>query len=166
MDEIPMVPVIQHVLLSLRGEPYSPDITLVLQPTAPLRRTEHIDQGLDLLLSSNANSVVSVTTIPSHHHPEWQFTIDEGGLLKSISGQNLTQIQPRRQDLQPTYTRNGAIYAVRTKAFEKTGSLYPSPCLAYVMPGDVSVNIDREEDFWLAERYLLAQEQENVGKSH
>jgi hypothetical protein len=32
------------------------------------------------------------------------------------------------------------------------------------MPTNVSVNIDRKEDFWLAERYLLGEEQENTGE--
>jgi CMP-N-acetylneuraminic acid synthetase len=54
-----------------------------------------------------------------------------------------------------TYTRNGAIYVVRREAFTECESLLAPPCKAYIMANEDSVNIDTEEDFWLAERYLL-----------
>ena len=155
-DETPMLPVIQHALeVLVRVENYRPEITVILQPTAPLRRAEHIDDCLHLIMSTGAASAVSVSLVPAHYHPDWQFIIHPEGELGTFSGQALDQILTRRQDLERTFTRNGAMYAIRTTEFQNSGSLYPEPCVAYVMDSEDSINIDSEEDFWLAEQYLL-----------
>jgi len=155
-DETPMLPVIQHVLeVLVREEDYRPEITVILQPTAPLRRAEHIDGCLHLMMNTGAASVVSVSVVPAHNHPDWQFIINPEGELGTFSGRSLDQILTRRQDLKRTFTRNGALYAIRTAMFQNSGSLYPEPCVAYVMESEDSINIDSEEDFWLAEQYLL-----------
>ena len=155
-DETPMLPVIQHVLEVLVSEEgYRPEITVILQPTAPLRRAEHIDDSLHLMMDTGAASVVGVSAVPAHYHPDWQFILNPQGELRTFSGRALDQILTRRQDLQRTFTRNGALYAIRTAMFQESGSLYPEPCVAYVMEREDSINIDSEEDFCLAEQYLL-----------
>jgi len=161
-DDTPMVPVIHHVVDSLAESGYQPEVIVVLQPTAPLRRTEHIDQCIDLMSKTNANSVVSVSLVPGHFHPDWQFFISESGELQAISGRKLDNLQSRRQDLPRTYTRNGALYVVRREAFIQNVSLLAPPCMAYIMAVEDSVNIDSEEDIWVAERYLL-QRQSEIG---
>jgi len=99
LDETPMVPVIQHVVNSLSmNEDYLPEITVVLQPTAPLRCAEHIDDCLSRFLESNANSMVSVCPVPGHYHPDWQFNITPEGALCMFSSRPLNQIQTHRQD--------------------------------------------------------------------
>jgi CMP-N,N'-diacetyllegionaminic acid synthase len=161
-DETPMVPVIRHAINTLaETDNYEPEITLILQPTAPLRRAEHIDAALRLLLDSNAGSVVSVCPVPGHFNPEWQFLISPQGLLQTYSGQMLSEIRTRRQELPITYSRNGAIYAFRTQRFLHTGSLYVEPCMPYVMKNEDSVNLDSKADFWLAEHYLRKRKRES-----
>ena len=159
-DDTPMVSVIHHVVDSLAESGYQPEVIVVLQPTAPLRRTEHIDHCIELMSKMDANSVVSVSLVPGHYHPDWQFIISESGELQAISGEKLDNLQSRRQDLSRTYTRNGALYVVRREAFLQNESLLAPPCKAYVMAADVSVNIDSEEDIWVAERYLLQRQSE------
>lgn len=159
-DDTPMVPVIQHVVRSLAEDGYQPEIIVVLQPTAPLRRSEHIDDCLDLISATNINSVISFSPVPGHFHPDWQFIISEDGGLQTFSGRELDELQTRRQELSMTYTRNGAIYAVRRAAFNESESLLAPPCRAYIMAPEDSVNIDSEEDIWVAERYLLQRQNE------
>ena len=159
-DDTPMAPVIQHVLDSLAEDGYQPEVVVVLQPTAPLRRAEHIDHCIDLISKTSANSVVSVSTVPGHFHPDWQFIISENGELQAFSKRELDEVQTRRQELSTTYTRNGAVYAVRRTAFIESESLLAAPCIAYNMAAEDSVNIDSEEDFWVAERYLLQHQDE------
>jgi CMP-N-acetylneuraminic acid synthetase len=154
-DDTPMIPVIQHTLMSLEEGGYQPGIITLLQPTAPLRRVEHIVDCLELMRTADTNSVVSVSIVPGHFHPDWQFTINENGELEAFSGQRLERLQTRRQDLHNTYTRNGAVYVVRTEAFLASESLLAPPCMGYIMAVEESVNIDAEEDIWIAERYLL-----------
>ena len=60
-DDTRMVPVIEHVVDTLAmNEDYLPEITVILRPTTPLHRTEHIDDCLRQFLKSDANSIVSV----------------------------------------------------------------------------------------------------------
>jgi CMP-N,N'-diacetyllegionaminic acid synthase len=161
LDDTPMVPVICHVVDSLAEGGYQPEIVVVLQPTAPLRRIEHIDDCLELISEPDINSVVSVSPVPGHFHPDWQFIISDDGELQTFSDRELDELHTRRQELSMTYTRNGAIYAVRRAAFLESGSLLAPPCKAYVMAAEDSVNIDSEEDIWVAESFLLQRQHEN-----
>jgi CMP-N-acetylneuraminic acid synthetase len=150
------IDVVLHALHYLAAhEGACPEIVVLLQPTAPLRRGHHVDEAVDLLLASGSDAVVSVTRVPAHFHPSWQFVLRDG-VLEPLLGTPWAQIIPRRQDLPPTYTRNGAIYAVCTSALESTRSLYGNHCLGYVMPPDVSINIDTQDDWQHAETALGA----------
>lgn len=154
-DDTPMISVMLHAVTTLaEGQDYKPEIIVLLQPTAPLRRPGHIDAALQLLRDSGASSVVSVSKVPAHYHPEWQFKISEAGELALWKGDPLRDLATRRQELSVTYTRNGAIYAIRTERMVEEESLYPKPCMAYVMSSSASVNIDAPADLGLAEWWL------------
>src|SRR3989442_117894 len=50
-DETPMVEVLRHCLgWMARMENFAPDVLVVLQPTSPFRKSEHIDRAVELLL--------------------------------------------------------------------------------------------------------------------
>ena len=56
---------------SISQEGYRPDVLVLLQPTSPFRRADHIDAAVDLLISSGADSVVTVMQVPHQftlHH--------------------------------------------------------------------------------------------------
>jgi CMP-N,N'-diacetyllegionaminic acid synthase len=152
-DETPTALVVAHALKWLEeNEGTRPDILVLLQPTAPLRQARHIDEALSLLVSEGARSVVSVTPVPGHYHPSWQFSIRDGALFPFME---TGKVPPRRQDLPQTYTRNGAIYAAWTETWLTGTMAYGSGCVPYLMMPEESVNIDSPEDLELAE-FLLA----------
>ena len=156
-DQSPTIDVIRHALTWMQEHrDYRHDIIVLLQPTAPLRTASHVDEALAALIREDADAVVSVTPVPAHHHPDWQFRI-HGSELRPWSGGRFVDIPTRRQALTASYTRNGAIYAFRRDAVEMNGSIYGSYCVPYVMPNELSVNIDTEDDWRLAENYLLGQ---------
>ncbi len=151
-DDTPSFAVVVHALEWLqRNEGRLPDILVLLQPTAPLRQARHIDEALDLLVSSGARSVVSVTPVPGHHHPAWQFSIRDDALFPYLE---TGRVPPRRQDLPPTYTRNGAVYAAWTETWLTGTMAYGPGCVPYVMEPEDSVNVDGPEDLALAEFFL------------
>lgn len=156
-DDTPMAPVVQHVLKKLMSADECYDYVVLLQPTAPLRTSHHIDEAVALLERPGVGSVVSVSPVPGHYNPSWQF-IMEDGFLHLFTGQPLREIVRRRQDLPPTYTRNGAIYACNTTAVLESGDLYGNCCMGFVMAEEDSINIDSEQDFLLAERLLAARQ--------
>lgn len=152
-DDTPTLPVILHTIKYLNSAGQFFDYVVLLQPTCPLRTTKDIDQSLSHLIQSGKNSIVSVTKVPGHFHPDWQFLISDDALSR-YNGKPLKDIIPRRQLLTDTFTRNGAIYAVRTQYLLTNESLFDEDTLAYVMPENRSVNIDSEQDLAVAEHLV------------
>ena len=66
----------------------------------------------------------------------------------------------RKQDLEPCYIRNGAIYSMTRNCIVEKFSRHGDKCMPYVMDEDVSVNIDTIVDFKLAE-ILMREKNEN-----
>jgi len=145
-DEAPTEPVVRHALEYLReeaGEDY--DEVVLLQPTSPLRGAEHVDAALDRYHESDADSLVSVTT---DHSYRWKRT-DEGAVRTNYTGDRI-----RRQDKDPEYVENGAIYVVDAAAFLETDDLQSGRTVLYVMDETPAVDVDTPFDLWLADRIL------------
>ena len=65
-----MLDVLIDLVAALQArEDYTPDLLVLLQPTSPFRRAEHIDEAVDLLKSSGADSVVTVLPVPHQFTP-------------------------------------------------------------------------------------------------
>ena len=157
-DTTPHISVLQHAVSWLKEhERYTPDAVMILQPTAPLRTATHIREAAVLFKKSGADSVVSVSEVPGHFHPRWQFTIDDNDKMAIVTGEPFSQIVRRRQDLpHKTYARNGAIYCFKTELlYDPAGpNFYGNHVAAYVMKPEESVNIDTMADWKEAERIL------------
>jgi CMP-N-acetylneuraminic acid synthetase len=147
-----MVEVLAHALSWLaREQGYIPEIIVVLQPTSPLRRPSHIDEALDLLVNSDADTVVSVVEVPHQYSPVSLLEIDKGGFIRPYLQQLMIL---RRQDKPKVYARNGpAVLAVRRPVLEQ-GLLYGNRVRAYQMRAEDSIDIDTLEDLALAEYFL------------
>lgn len=143
-DEAASNVVIGHALESLSHF----DVLALLQPTSPFRTTRHIDEGVSLLVSSEAESVVSVTQ--AIENPELLVKIDDAGFMQPVMRGELPE---RRQDFSQSYRLNGALYAARTNAFRAKGKLESLTRRPYEMPQANSLDIDTEAD--LAEGEFL-----------
>jgi len=150
-DKAPTLPVVQHALGWLeQHEGYKPDLVVLLQPTSPLRRAEHIDQGIKLLLQTDADSVVSVCEV--EHSPYWMRVLDNEGRVKPfVEGDHEFS---RRQDLPPVYRLNGALYVTKRRIVMEERCLLGDDVRALVMAREDSIDIDDEVDFLLAELLL------------
>jgi len=150
-DDTPAFPVVQHALQWLKQhEGYQPDVVVLLQPTSPLRRSEHIDQGVELLLKTQADSVISLCE--TEHSPYWMKLLDEKGQVKPFIESKIEYF--RRQDLPIVYRLNGAIYATRYNIIKERNRLLGDDVRALVMTREDSVDVDDEIDFLLAELLL------------
>lgn len=131
------------------GKPY--DYVCLLEPTSPLRTSEDIDGAIELLLAAQADAVVSVSRIEAPH-PVKTLVI-EGGLLRPFLpgrwGPNLT-----RQELEPVYAVNGAVYCVERNVLLESTSFWGRASIPYIMPAERSVNIDTWLDLKLAEALM------------
>jgi CMP-N-acetylneuraminic acid synthetase len=157
-DGTPHLPVMVHAAAWLRDhEHYEPEWTMILMPTSPLRLARHIVESVELAVSSGADSVVSVDEVPAHFHPLRTLTMDDGGWARLLVGDRPVRQRPvRRQDLQPAWVFNGAIYLFKTaRLFDPVEpSLYGDRVAAYPMTPPYGHNIDDASDWAEAERIL------------
>ena len=151
LDDTPMVAVVEHAVSWLAGNlAINADIIVLLQPTSPLRRSSDIDASVDLLLSGDAETVVSVVEVP-HRFTASSLMELNNGLLTFTSRE--PQIL-RRQDKPRLYARNGpAVLAIRRSAIDRR-TLYGAKVLPLLMPPERSVDIDDPIDLALAEFWL------------
>jgi CMP-N-acetylneuraminic acid synthetase len=158
-DDTPHLPVMQHAVEWLAAnEGYRPDLVLILQPTSPLRRAEHVREAVSLARASDADSVVGVSAVPAHHHPLRALRVDpDGTAVLFVTGEPIRRRDKRRQDLPPVWTMNGAIYVFRTRTlFDPEPSLFGARSVAYVMRHPSGLSIDDPED-WADVEHHLAQ---------
>lgn len=137
-DTATTMDVVIHALEQLPGY----DIIILLQPTSPLRTTADIDGILELLITSQGTSCVSVT------HPDkspfWSYSVKTNGQLTPLFPPEM--YQKRRQDLPETCALNGAIYAVFTSWLQEHKVFVDSRTHAFFMPKERSIDIDSELD--------------------
>jgi CMP-N,N'-diacetyllegionaminic acid synthase len=149
-DTAPMLPVLLHAVEQLRGAGFAPDAVVLLQPTSPLRRAEHIDAAIDLLEKSGADTVVSVIDVPHQFNPVSVMKLDGDRLTPFLDGPQVL----RRQDKPRVFARNGpAVLAVRTQVLER-GSLYGDDVRPLVMTAEDSLDLDTPADLQLLETIL------------
>src|SRR5262249_54111774 len=150
-DDTPMLLVIQHALTEVSGNGWLPDVVVLLQPTSPLRRPDHIRNAVSMLRDTIADSVVTVIEVPRHLSPDYVMRI-EGGRLKPFlpDGARVT----RRQDARPAYARDGTVYAFRRSTIERTGGIYGDDCRPLLIDACDSLSIDSPADWDEAERLL------------
>lgn len=147
-DDTPTLPVIEHVLELLKSEGKEYDAVYTLQVTTPFRTSEDINNSIELLDTCDADSIIGVVPVGDAHPAR----------IKKITDGVLSDFAPeiegsRRQDLEPAYLRNGAVYLTRIETVKK-GSLRGQKQKPYIMPKERSVNIDDPLDFALAETIL------------
>ncbi|HAA20326.1 MAG TPA: N-acylneuraminate cytidylyltransferase [Cytophagales bacterium] len=154
-DSAKAIPVLQHALRAEEAAgDASYDAIMMLQPTTPFRSAADINESLEILANSEADSVISVVDVEATHPARMKYL--EGDRLLDPDFCEAYENQPR-QELQPMYIRNGAIYLTRRRVL-LANSLKGQDCRAQVQDKMVSVNIDTEHDFayaeWVYERYL------------
>jgi len=140
-DDTPMLDVVRHAVSEL-----GPEVVVLLQPTSPLRRAEHVDAAVRLLLESGADAVVSVVAIPHRYSPEALMDVVDGRVVARGSART-------RQEKALAYARNGpAVLALRS---ERLGDdLYGGDCRPYVMDARDSLDVDDSFDLELADLLL------------
>ena len=124
---------------------------IYLQPTSPLRTSEHIDEAFELLFNDKkSENLVAVSEVKKH--PIWMKRITNSGYLKNLD--NRIKIHPNRQSLEKCFIANGSIYISRIESYKKYKSFYKGPTIPYLMNSNSSIDIDDIDDFKYAE-YLL-----------
>lgn len=129
------------------------DIVVMLQPTSPLRRPEHVAETIEMGVDAGFDAVWTVSETDSKSHPLKQLKIEDGRLaLYDPAGATIIA----RQQLSPVYHRNGVAYALTRACLLDGKSLVGQRTGAVVIAGH-HVSIDTEWDIALVE-FILSRE--------
>lgn len=127
---------------------YKVDAVVCLQPTSPLRTSEDIDSAIDMYVQNPKQSVVSLTE--AKEYPVLMRLVRDGLVVPydaKMAGVG------RRQEYEPIYVLNGAIYVTPCNVL-MSGKILAEETRPYIMPRERSIDVDSYEDIRLAE-YLL-----------
>lgn len=150
LDTTPTQPALQHAVQYYeKYKQMTFDYIAEIRATSPLKTTEDIEGAIDLMIGTNAESVIGVTALDDHHPARIKW-LDERGYIRDFMPE---PDSGRRQDCTPpAYIRNGTIYVLRR---DRLGKLFGhDQSIGYIMPAERSVNIDTELDFKLCEVLL------------
>ena len=152
-DRIADWDVLNHALLNCeKCDNRRYDIVVMLQPTSPFRKPEHVTKAVNKLIEGGHDAVWTVSETDSKAHPLKQLIIREDRLdYYDPAGADIIA----RQQLKPTYHRNGVAYAITRECLIGKKSIKGDDT-SFVVIEDVLVNIDTEFDFKLAE-FMLEQ---------
>lgn len=128
------------------GKSYSK--VCLLQPTSPLRTSQHIQEAFKLW-HDDLDMVVSVKETKANPYFNL-FEEDVKGFLKKSKEGNFT----RRQDAPTVWEYNGAIYIINIVSLQTKGMAEFERIEKFVMSEITSIDIDNELDWFIAEKLL------------
>lgn len=119
---------------------------MLLQPTSPFRPPSILATAWDTFKRADQDGVLGVT--PIYRSLSTLFKTDKDGRLMPASD----AVSPtRRQEIDPLYTPNGALYLVAVAALRNERSFFPSRLVGLAMDSIASIDIDDATDWALAE---------------
>ena len=135
----------------LKGTTY--DYVVELPVVCPLRNEDHIKEAVEKLITTGADSVISVTQM-TDKHPVRMKRITDDDLIEDFCSEYPEGDAGRRQDLEPCYIRNGGIYSMKRDTLMNKKTRHGKVSRPYVMEDKYSINIDSEMDLKIAEVML------------
>lgn len=142
--------VLLHALEYYESNGNTYDFILLLQPTTPIRKKEHIEEIIKLVGRIDFDMVASVS-IPKDSPYFNMFEEEEKGYLRKSKENNYT----RRQDAPKVYAMNGSIYLINVESLKKRNINKFEKVVKFVMEESIyNIDIDTKDDWILAEMQL------------
>lgn len=132
------------------------DLSVLLEPTSPLRRPEDVERTLRALIDHGAPAAATVSPTPAHYTPHKTLKINEKGEIEFYLEDGAKYAL--RQGIPAYYHRNGLCYAVTRDHLVDEGCIIDRNAIAVVVDRHV-VNIDDMFELELAE-WLLEREKD------
>lgn len=151
------IEVFEHALKFLKErENYVPDIVVQLRPTYPIRRVSDIDSMIQQLIDDSAiDSVRCIAPAKEVAYKMWRMNDD--GIITPLLTDIPEAYNMPRQQLPQIYYQNACIDVVRTEVITEQHSMSGKRIKGYVMTHNF--DIDTEEEFLNAEKYLASEKQ-------
>lgn len=157
-DDTTAAAVVEHALQQVDPKNKIYNAIAILQVTSPLRKKEDIKKSIQMIKSGKYDSIISGFEI-LNSHPAKQVTINtiKGTIVaKPILPDThpLQQLHADRHKRAKIYQRNGAIFLVTRKYFNKTKRLWGGQVGLVRMSFKRSIDIDTQDDLKEARFFL------------
>ncbi len=124
------------------------DVSILIQPTTPLRTSNEVEQTLKAMVDGAHQAATTVSQVPAHFTPEKTLQMRDFGVLRFYHPKG--QEHTARQTIPPYFFRNGLCYAVTRHTLIDLGLIIEEDCVGVVIDRYV-VNIDDPIDLELAD---------------
>ena len=119
------------------------DYFILIQATSPLLKSKYIDEMIEKLKNSNADSIFSAVREKQFH---W---IEKNNEIEPINYDYKNR--PRRQDFQGILAENGACYINTVENILRDKCRLSGKITTYEMPTETAYEIDEESDWLIVE---------------
>ena len=153
-DKVPSVTALKHAVLEAEkfyGKTF--EYIIELPCVSPLRDKDDINAALNILIKKKVDSVISYVNT-GEKHPTRLKRIKANKVTNFCKDYPEPDIGSRRQDFEPCYIRNGAIYSMTRKTLIKKNSRNGEKSIPYIMSEEKSINIDTKFDFEIAKMLI------------
>ena len=155
-DRVGDMPVLRHALMeseSFYKKEF--DYVIMLQPTSPLRTPAIVNEVCRIAIDGNYDAVWSVSEVDLKYHPYKQLKVTDNHLLEyfDVNGVNIIA----RQQLTPTYYRNGAAYVFSRHSCFAFNHTLATKTSFYVVP-EHQISIDSIEDLKIVSEIIKRRE--------
>ena len=127
-----------------------------LRPTSPVRFENWIDEAIEKLISSDADSIRVVTESPLTPFKMWLVNNNNDGAMEplvTLKEINEPYNQPR-QSLPLVYWQIGTLDAIKTKTILEDGSMSGKKILPFIVDKKFAIDIDDVTSFYKAEELI------------
>ena len=122
------------------------DKFILIQATSPLLKSNYIDEMIEKLDNSDADSIFSAVREKQFH---W---IETANGVEPINYDYKNR--PRRQDFQGILAENGACYINSVKNILENNCRISGKIITYEMPAETAYEIDEESDWLIVENLM------------
>ncbi|WP_394221933.1 cytidylyltransferase domain-containing protein [Alteromonas gracilis] len=152
-DNASLMGVVQSTVHKLSELGYVYDVVMVLQPTSPLRNSEHIRSALNQFLSwdESPKSMASVFELDSKYR--WILNVNEDGQLRFVDEVLNNSQGFNRQSNHRVFMPNGAIFIYQA---DFLSCQYQASTRPFVMSEETSADIDTIADFEMVLKTMKA----------
>jgi len=131
------------------------DYIVLLEPTSPLREMTDIDNAIEQLLNSSADSIVGISKTEDQN-PAFLVNKDSSDFISGYQNKDMKVL--RRQDILDVYFFEGTIYVSKSDVLLVKKTFYHKNTIGYEVPKYKSLEIDDIDDFIMVEAIMKHKE--------